>query len=119
MHQPGTWAMQANHSRPSTTRQPPRCSHKTCSTAPPTRPPTAARCPTMGQNHRRKQWKKATTAPVTGDLANSTPKPRGHPSLPATRTLHGAPQPTKQSIRPAPPPKRGHIPINAGYQLPL
>ncbi|MEQ2226239.1 hypothetical protein ILYODFUR_025554, partial [Ilyodon furcidens] len=83
-HQPGTWAMQANRSRPSTTRQPPRCSHKTSSAAPPTQLPTAARRPTMGMYHRRKQWKNATAAPVTGHPANSTPKPRGRPSPPAT-----------------------------------
>ncbi|MEQ2246341.1 hypothetical protein ILYODFUR_037463, partial [Ilyodon furcidens] len=115
MHQPGTWAMQANRSRPSTTRQPPRYSHKACSAATPTRPPTAARRPTMGQNHRRKQWKKATAAPVIGHPANSSPKPQGRPG-PARRPTappHGTPRPTKQSSRPAPPPKRGHILINA------
>ncbi|MEQ2242366.1 hypothetical protein ILYODFUR_035215 [Ilyodon furcidens] len=53
-----------------------------------------------------------------GDPANSTPKPRGRPSPPATCTpawhitaMRGC---HPQSSRPAPPSKRGHIPINAG-----
>ncbi|KAK5620227.1 hypothetical protein CRENBAI_000244 [Crenichthys baileyi] len=43
MHQPGNQGGQANRSRPSISHQPPQCRHKTCSTVPPTRPPTGAR----------------------------------------------------------------------------
>ncbi|MEQ2293741.1 hypothetical protein AMECASPLE_036606 [Ameca splendens] len=62
MHQLGNWAGQANRSRPSTSHQPPQSRHKTCFTALPTRTPTVALRPARGKIHRRKHWRKATTA---------------------------------------------------------
>ncbi|MEQ2305274.1 hypothetical protein AMECASPLE_036087 [Ameca splendens] len=69
----------------------------------------------MGQNHRRKQWKKATAAPVTGHPANSTPKPGGCPSPPATRTpawrttAHQAVQPARPSTKVGPHPNQRRL----------
>ncbi|KAK5620843.1 hypothetical protein CRENBAI_018021 [Crenichthys baileyi] len=81
--------MQANRSKPSTAHQPPRCSHKTRSAAPPTRPATAARRPNHGPEP-QKQWKKATAAPVSGH-------PAGHPH--PCMALYGPPSsPAGQSM---------------------
>ncbi|KAK5606758.1 hypothetical protein CRENBAI_016103 [Crenichthys baileyi] len=103
--------MQANRSKPSTAHQLPRCSRKTRSAAPPTRPATAARRPNHGPEP-QKQWKKATAAPVSGHPANPTPKPRECPSPPATRTpawrtmAHQVVQPASPSIGVGPHPNQ-------------
>ncbi|XP_047210262.1 extensin-like [Girardinichthys multiradiatus] len=112
MHLPGTWAMQANRSRPSTTHQPPRCSHKTCSATPPTQPQPSARPwarTTEGSSGRRPRQHQLPGTPPT-----PPPNPGGAPAHRPPAPLHGAPQPTKQSSGPAPPPKQGHIPIKSG-----
>ncbi|XP_047246486.1 basic proline-rich protein-like [Girardinichthys multiradiatus] len=71
---------------PSTPRQPSQCSHKTCSAAPPTRPPSAAQRPTPGQDHRRKPWKEGHGGPSYPAPSQPHPQTRGRPSPPATRT---------------------------------
>ncbi|KAK5612441.1 hypothetical protein CRENBAI_020631 [Crenichthys baileyi] len=92
MHQPGTWAMQANRSKPSTAHQPPRCSHKTRSAAPPTRPATAARRPTMGQNHRS-----SGRRPRPHQFPGTPPTP---PPNPGSAPARGPPAPPHGALRP-------------------
>ncbi|KAK5606677.1 hypothetical protein CRENBAI_017206 [Crenichthys baileyi] len=95
--QPQLASGQTNRSRPSTTHQLPQCRHKTCSNSPAPKRTTVAWC---------------------SGRAITAPKLRSFPSMPApyTPTLpHGIPRHTKQTSRPAPPPKRNHIPINAAH----
>ncbi|XP_047233560.1 extensin-like [Girardinichthys multiradiatus] len=75
--------MRAKRSRPSTPHQPSRCSHKTCSAAPPTRPPTTAQRPTPGQEAVERR-------PNPG-----APQPIGHPH---PRTAHPSSNPTRGPI---------------------
>ncbi|XP_047236836.1 extensin-like [Girardinichthys multiradiatus] len=80
----GNRAGQANHSRPSTTRQTPQCRHKTCSTPhPPDRQPQPGAQPeprkeALEEGHHSTQRTRQPT--------NPTPKPRRSPSKPATLT---------------------------------
>ncbi|MED6295067.1 hypothetical protein CHARACLAT_027586, partial [Characodon lateralis] len=92
MHQPGTSGqpLQAKHNQPAAPVQSQdMLRHPTHPTANP------AWHPTMGYNHRRKEWKKATAAPVTGCPANSTLIPQGTPACRPPAPLHGAPRPTR------------------------
>ncbi|KAK5611390.1 hypothetical protein CRENBAI_017398 [Crenichthys baileyi] len=79
----------------------PQCTHKTCSTAPPTRPPSIVLPPARGKSHRRKHWSNATTArqgPGTPPTPHSNPG--GAPGCRPPTLPHSTPGRTKQAGQP-------------------
>ncbi|KAK5599861.1 hypothetical protein CRENBAI_014840 [Crenichthys baileyi] len=87
----------ANRARPSTFQ----CRHKTCSTAPPTRPPTAALHLARGKSHKRKHWRKATTARQgPGTLPTPHLNHGGAPGYWPPTLPYGTPRCTKQTGQP-------------------
>ncbi|MEQ2296478.1 hypothetical protein AMECASPLE_025258 [Ameca splendens] len=107
--------------RPTAPGQAQPASHPSTGTrhAPPPQPPyhqPQAGARARGQSHRRKHWRKATTARQgPGTPSTPHPNPGGVPACWPLTLLHGTPRRTKQNGRPAPPPKRSHIPNNTAH----
>ncbi|MEQ2241647.1 hypothetical protein ILYODFUR_027451 [Ilyodon furcidens] len=98
MHQLGNQAGQANCSRPSTSHQLPHCGHKTCSTPPPTWPPTVALHLGRVKSHRRR--KAITARQGQGTPSTPHPNPGGTPGCRPLTDLHSTPHCTKQADQP-------------------
>ncbi|MEQ2245111.1 hypothetical protein ILYODFUR_024179 [Ilyodon furcidens] len=128
-HQSSTPPSPPNHPTSASSPSPSVHERETCTsrvTGPPATPVQAQDQPpyhqpqagawARGQSHRRKHWRKATTARQgPGTPPTPHPNPGGVPACQPPTLLHGTPRRTKQNGWPAPPPKRSHIPINTAH----